>query len=348
MPKPKAIVSLSGLIDSDMEEEIQNSDPEGHPGPDSNQENTELAKKGRVTRGRPGAAVGRNTRSKRLSGNSGVSKKKPGPRGKAKTRKTALKEQTNDQHNEAKENGRITNQKEHQPDVQDTAVSMDELDAKDVMAEQPAKRGRQAKKQPEVQPEVQPDLDPPPQVITTENDEIFEYTPTVVRQSKFSKKAPTAQQSVAGRINSSRGPQHGQKTIPDTQEAQQDIEMSDFPGENEYLDEAIPQSVFRKSSNKRSSSRQPQPFPSRKQTGSASDNDRGIVDPATRRKLGEMTRKFEDLDMKFRNLREIGIKEAEANFDKLKSQSEAKSKGIHTSILPVPISSADQFQLQTT
>lgn len=57
------------------------------------------------------------------------------------------------------------------------------------------------------------------------------------------------------------------------------------------------------------------------------------MDPATRRKLGEMTRKFEDLEMKFKNLREIGIKEAEANFDKLRSQSEAKSKGIHKAIL---------------
>lgn len=330
MPKPKAVASLSSLIDSGKEEEIQNSDLDAHPTPDSNQENTNIPKKGQGARGRPKSTTAKNTRSKpvsrRFSGNLGVTKKKPGPRKKAVGKRTALKEQTNDQHhNDADEVESKNGQVEHEPDEEENVVSMDELDAKDVTVEEPAKRGRRAKKQPEQATEIEP----PQQVIATENDEIFEYTPTVTRQSKVATKVATVEQTVAGKTNSSLGPQYGQKTIPDTQEAQLDLEASDFPSENDYGEEALPQSAFRHSSNKQSNSRQPQPFFSRKRTGSASDNDRGVGDPATRRKLGEVTRKFEDLDMKFRNLRDIGIKEAEANFEKLKSQSEAKTKGIH-------------------
>lgn len=333
MPKSKAIASLSSLIDSGIEEEIQNSDPDAHPTPDSNQENTNLAKKGQGARGRPKLATTRITRSKpaarRFSGTSGVAKKKPGPQKKAVVKRAALKEQTNDQHhNDAEEVESKNGQIEHQSNDEEHAASMDELDAKEVTMEQPARRGRRAKNQPELVAEKEPSQ----QAVAIENDEVFEYTPTVVRQSKFSKKVSTAQQAVVGKPNSSLGLQHGQKTIPDTQEALLDLEASDFPGENDFDEEAIPQSVFRHSRNKRSNSRQPQPFLSRKRTGSASDIDRGVVDPVTRRKLGEMTRKFEDLEIKFKNLREIGIKEAEANFDKLRSQSEANSKGIHKAI----------------
>jgi hypothetical protein len=35
---------------------------------------------------------------------------------------------------------------------------------------------------------------------------------------------------------------------------------------------------------------------------------RGGNDPATRRRLGELTKKLENLDLKYRNLREVGVK----------------------------------------
>lgn len=50
-------------------------------------------------------------------------------------------------------------------------------------------------------------------------------------------------------------------------------------------------------------------------------------DPALRRRLGEMTQKYETLELKYRDLKEIAVKEAERNFDKLRRQSEEKSKG---------------------
>ena len=55
----------------------------------------------------------------------------------------------------------------------------------------------------------------------------------------------------------------------------------------------------------------------------SSDNDGS----ALRRRLGEMNQKYESLELKYRDLKEVAGREAERNFDKLKQQSEEKSKG---------------------
>jgi hypothetical protein len=49
-------------------------------------------------------------------------------------------------------------------------------------------------------------------------------------------------------------------------------------------------------------------------------------DPALRRRLGEITQKYESLELRYRDLKEIAVKEAERNFDRLRKQSEEKSK----------------------
>ena len=65
----------------------------------------------------------------------------------------------------------------------------------------------------------------------------------------------------------------------------------------------------------------------RRRAGSASDTEQRGTDPAMRRKLGEMTRKLESMETKYRNLREIGVVEAESNYERLKKQSEQRTKG---------------------
>ncbi len=57
----------------------------------------------------------------------------------------------------------------------------------------------------------------------------------------------------------------------------------------------------------------------------ASSSDKG--DPALRRRLGEITQKYEALEQKHRDLKEVAVREAERNFDKLKTASEEKFKG---------------------
>lgn len=49
-----------------------------------------------------------------------------------------------------------------------------------------------------------------------------------------------------------------------------------------------------------------------------------------RRRLGEATLKCESLEAKYRDLREIGVKEAERNFDRLRKQGEERASGKFT------------------
>ncbi|KAI1142231.1 chromosome segregation protein Csm1/Pcs1-domain-containing protein [Hypoxylon sp. FL0543] len=55
----------------------------------------------------------------------------------------------------------------------------------------------------------------------------------------------------------------------------------------------------------------------------ASDSE--VHEPSMRRRVGDLTRKYETLEAKYRDLREIGVKEAERNYDRLKKQSEERA-----------------------
>lgn len=50
-------------------------------------------------------------------------------------------------------------------------------------------------------------------------------------------------------------------------------------------------------------------------------------DPDLRRMLGDMTKKYETLEVKYRNLREIGVVEANANFEKIRKQCDSAMNG---------------------
>jgi hypothetical protein len=79
----------------------------------------------------------------------------------------------------------------------------------------------------------------------------------------------------------------------------------------------------------RSSSRQLEPILSsrHRRGGSASDTDRGANEPALRRKLGDVTSKFENLDLKYRNLKELASTSVQSNLDKLRSATDQRAKG---------------------
>lgn len=120
-------------------------------------------------------------------------------------------------------------------------------------------------------------------------------------------------------------------TIQETQRSA--VDMDDYGDED--VEEPTPKPNGRYTSVPRAASQTRQTYVPRRRAGSASDTERN--DPAIRRKLGEMTKKLENLDLKYRNIREVGIKEAEHNFEKLKKQSEESKKGtlvvIHFKIL---------------
>ncbi|KAF1809249.1 hypothetical protein P152DRAFT_167235 [Eremomyces bilateralis CBS 781.70] len=75
----------------------------------------------------------------------------------------------------------------------------------------------------------------------------------------------------------------------------------------------------------RSTSRQPQPLGMGWRGGSFSDTERSS-DPMLRRRIGELTKKMESLELKYRNLRVVGMQDAETNFDRLRQGTDQRAK----------------------
>ncbi len=107
-----------------------------------------------------------------------------------------------------------------------------------------------------------------------------------------------------------------EEVIAETQLSEVEVEYT--------LNEEIEETVFRSASN--ATRQRPQPSIQHRRAGSASDTERS--DPALRRKLGDMTKKYENLHLKYQDMREIGLKEAERNFERLKKKGEEKTKGL--------------------
>ncbi|RDI83758.1 hypothetical protein Vi05172_g6304 [Venturia inaequalis] len=171
----------------------------------------------------------------------------------------------------------------------------------------PAKRGRPAKigakpKVPEPEPEVE------------------EEAPV-----KPAKKAPAAKATRGKRVK------EPESVIPETQPDPMDIEETEIPTEISETDQIAsepPKPLAQRATTgrARSISRQPEPLASRhRRGGSASDTERA-GEPALRRKLGDITKKFENLDMKYRSLKELGTTEAQSNFDKLRKNADQRAK----------------------
>jgi len=78
----------------------------------------------------------------------------------------------------------------------------------------------------------------------------------------------------------------------------------------------------------RSASVQPAYPPPRERSGSVSgtERERRGGDPELRRKLNEMTKKYENINLKYQNLQEIAKTCADTNFEKLKRVADQKSK----------------------
>ncbi|TGJ80397.1 hypothetical protein E0Z10_g8363 [Xylaria hypoxylon] len=111
--------------------------------------------------------------------------------------------------------------------------------------------------------------------------------------------------------------QQPEMEIPETQQ----VDMADMNLTEEEQIEELPThhrhgtaSAQRPQSRLLSTSRRPV---------SASDSE--LNDPTLRRRIGELTRKYEALEAKYRDLREIGVQEAERNFDRLKKQGEERA-----------------------
>jgi hypothetical protein len=147
----------------------------------------------------------------------------------------------------------------------------------------------------------------------------FEFTPSGARHTS----APATQEE----IDSSplaRGAARGRKE-PEVEETQHHTEPAADLVEESVFPEPTRLSMSPVKNHSRVSMlRNPQDSPRKRKLGA--DSEQG-GDPELRRRLGELTKKHDALEIKYRNLREIGIVEANANIEKLRKQNETVTTG---------------------
>lgn len=152
----------------------------------------------------------------------------------------------------------------------------------------------------------------------------FKYTPKTSRQVKSP--AKSKDQSAPTPKERRKAETKADNVIPETQRAAPEVD------ETILEDELVaPQSVLasptKSGSNRLASLRALQGFPSKRKLGDASEAEKPNGEPELRRKLGDLTKRYDALESKYRDLKEIGIVEANANMDKLRKQCEAITAG---------------------
>jgi hypothetical protein len=297
MPKVKhGHSTLSGLIDSDSEDAQF---VEAMPTPDSAAENRPPGKKG--ARGRPKAAPAKVTKAKaparRTSGRL-TAKAKSKPVATAKSKRPALADKTNQQYaSETEEVEDFDQNEDTVMDVDDSIVAAKKIKPKATKKAMTNGRGKPAKE------------------ISHTNESMDVNTPEAAKlDSRATKKRrPSKKEALAD--------PSPEKVVQETQVASMNIDVD--AEEDEIVEHTITKTAHN-AARARSNSRHRQPSVQRRRAGSASDTERN--DPALRRKLGQVTKKYENLHLKYQDLREIGLKEAERNFERLKKQIEERTK----------------------
>ena len=294
MPTNKPF-SLSGMIDTDAEEEATMAT--ALPSPDSNQENVGRAKR-KPGKTKPHAK--KFTRQKRSSGDS-VDLKPEGP-SKAKTRKgkAPLKEHAgnaaldmNETDEFAHSDGASIAQKARAAHVGTKRKATDK------------ESGRPAKIQ-------------ATKSIQVEKDGEFEYTPTIARSKQHRRNV------IDEPVKSHMQATSSAAEIPETQ-ASDAIKESTADIRDEDIKDDVPR--LRRIGQARNGMTNRQPVSATHAIVNTCDIDGSSGEAGLRRKLGDMKRKLESLESKYRDLKEIGVKEAELNYDRLKKQSENNAKG---------------------
>jgi len=161
-----------------------------------------------------------------------------------------------------------------------------------------ARRGRPRAVQEEI-PETQPE----PEIVTASS-KFAQTTTTTTRKPRPTKR----------------------EVVPETQSDPMIVDESlPPPLATENMDEPTPRPAIRQTSRAPSASRQLSL--TRRRGVSGSDTERGGNDTTLRRKVGDLTKKLESLELKYENLHTIGVRDAGDNFDKLKKHTESRSQG---------------------
>ncbi|KAL2061678.1 hypothetical protein VTL71DRAFT_7055 [Oculimacula yallundae] len=294
MPKIKAHSTLSGLVDSDSDD-----GQFGMPTPESATENKMPVKKGR---GRPKAALSKpaptkvtKTKAKaparRTSGRL-VAKALEIDEAPVKNKRPALKDKTNQYAGDEDELDVVM-----EGTVEDSMIAPKTAKTKAAKkAATTTARGKVAK-------------------AGGQNEIVIEEAPEVTKpKARATKKAALAKKDKHVEPSP-------EKIVQETQYEEMDMDVD--ADDDEVVDAPVSKPL-RSISRTQSHSRQRQPSAQRRRAGSASDTERN--DPALRRKLGEVTKKYETLKLKYEDLHDIGIKEANRNGDKLVKEAGSMKK----------------------
>ncbi|KAL2000770.1 hypothetical protein VTN02DRAFT_2654 [Thermoascus thermophilus] len=148
----------------------------------------------------------------------------------------------------------------------------------------------------------------------------FEYTPSAPKHTEFADNS----ENEAKRPGRRKAEPKESYAIPESDRSMPEVEESILPEEQPASTQTKPvsSSPLKSRANGYAASRGAQDTNRRRGPGAASDT-REIGEPELRRKLGDLTKRYESLEAKFRDLREIGIVEANANAEKMRKQCEA-------------------------
>lgn len=208
---------------------------------------------------------------------------------------------------EAAEDTEEVDEFDQSEDVVMGGLSGDELDESTIVATK-EKKPRATKKKAVVPRGKAAKVVPSTQEVVTEPEEVPETKPTRGRKKNpVLKRLPIVEVVEPSKIIM-------ESQVPDVEISQLSVE-----DEEEQMDISRLPRAPRDFTDPRS-----RQTPVRRRGGSASDPERNN-DPALRRKLGDITKKYDNLSVKYQDLREVGLKEAERNFERLQKNMSEKT-----------------------
>lgn len=309
MPKRKATSKISGLVGSDDEDLMQmNNEPDTHEEPP--------AKK---RRGRPRTSNDNVTETKPAKPTTRAKKHQA-----ASVEPEALAEKKPARRGRPKGSSRVSQDAE--PPATAETEDMEPEHAHDQENEDP-RASKNSKKPPTKATKAKAAPAAPrgrgrgrAASVAKQTDGEFEFTPSGTRYTG----APETHEEQVERSPVPRVGARGRKE-PEVEETQQNTESAAELVEESVLPEPTRLSMSPvKNRSRVSILRNPQDSPRKRKLGA--DSEQG-GDPELRRRLGELTKKHDALEIKYRNLREIGIVEANTNMEKLRKQIETVTTG---------------------
>ncbi|KAJ5580004.1 Monopolin complex subunit Csm1/Pcs1 [Penicillium hispanicum] len=311
MPKRKAPTKISGLVGSDDEDLMHTTDNEGAPPQETRDEPPTKKRRGRprtsnetATATKPSTQANKRESATTAAAPPAVEPKKSSrrgrPRGSSRTSETA----------ESRARAAVTeeplDEDTYEQENTDPLASNGVKTSRSTRATKPPatrRRGRAASTAKQLR-----------------TDGEFEYTPTSARQT-------ASQEASHGDVEPSPRPRAAQRRKNEPEETHQDDNLAE-----EFVDESIlpddqpsarhvPSSIARNARVRLATIGNAQESSPRKRKSGIEPDQGG--DPELRRRIGDLTKKHDTLESKYRNLREIGIVEANTNMEKLRKQCES-------------------------